>query len=97
MRLKKLTKHNIKLKFIGDMSIFSEKIRKLAKKSVQELSNNTGLELIIAVNYGGKWDIAQAVSKLKNIDITEENIMQNLSMNYDIDFVIRTSGGATNQ
>jgi undecaprenyl diphosphate synthase len=92
--IKKLAKHNISLKLIGDLSIFPEKIQKLAKKSTEELSKNTGLELIIALNYGGKWDIVQAVNKLNNAKevVTEENLSQNLSINQDIDLVIRTSG-----
>jgi undecaprenyl diphosphate synthase len=92
--IKKLAKHNISLKLIGDLSIFPEKIQKLAKKSTEELSKNTGLELIIALNYGGKWDIVQAVNKLNNAKevVTEENLSQNLSISQDIDLVIRTSG-----
>jgi undecaprenyl diphosphate synthase len=92
--IKKLEKHNISLKLIGDLSIFPEKIQKLAKKSTEELSKNTGLELIIALNYGGKWDIVQAVNKLNNAKevVTEENLSQNLSISQDIDLVIRTSG-----
>jgi undecaprenyl diphosphate synthase len=92
--IKKLEKHNISLKLIGDLSIFPEKIQKLAKKSTEELSKNTGLELIIALNYGGKWDIVQAVNKLNNAKevVTEENLSKHLSISQDIDLVIRTSG-----
>jgi undecaprenyl diphosphate synthase len=92
--IKKLAKYNISLKLIGDLSIFPEKIQKLAKKSTEELSKNTGLELIIALNYGGKWDIVQAVNKLNNAKevVTEENLSKHLSISQDIDLVIRTSG-----
>lgn len=92
--VKKLDDNNIRLKFIGDMSIFPEKIQNLANKAVSDLSKNTGLELIIAANYGGKWDITHAMQKLNknNQEITEQNIAKNLSINYDIDLVIRTSG-----
>ena len=89
--VKKLNKNNIKLKFIGDLSIFPEKIQNLAKQSEQNLSNNTGLELIIAVGYGGKWDIVQACKKITG-EITEETITQNLTITQDIDLLIRTSG-----
>jgi undecaprenyl diphosphate synthase len=97
--VKKLATHNIRLKFIGDMSIFPEKIQHLATQAVADLSHNTGLELIIAANYGGKWDITQAAnaamhSTMKNNspEITPQDITDNLSIDYDIDLVIRTSG-----
>ena len=89
--VKKLHKNNIKLKFIGDLSIFPKKIQKLASKSVLQLEKNTGLELIIAVNYGGKWDIVNAIKNTTG-EITEDKITKNLSISQDIDLVIRTSG-----
>jgi undecaprenyl diphosphate synthase len=101
--VKKLATHNIRLKFIGDMSIFPEKIQHLATQAVADLSHNTGLELIIAANYGGKWDITQAANaamraalnnnrEISPQDITSQDITDNLSIDYDIDLVIRTSG-----
>ncbi len=98
-----LHEHNIQLRFIGDRTRFSEKLcRKIGE--VERLTrNNTGMVLIIAADYGGKWDICQAVTRLaKEIetghltssDITPETISSRLSFADlpDPDLFIRTSG-----
>lgn len=92
--VKKLNKNNIKLKFIGDLSIFPQKVQSLAIESEIQLQNNTGLDLVIAANYGGKWDITQAFNKLKDYkgQITENIISENLAIKQDVDLLIRTSG-----
>jgi undecaprenyl diphosphate synthase len=63
---------------------------------VEQLTHaNTGMTLIIAVDYGGQWDICQAVKKISNTaDITPEQIAANLSFADlpDPDLFIRTSG-----
>ena len=57
---KDLGRHGVRLKIIGDQSRFDERTQNLIR-SVQDASqNNTGLTLIIAVNYGGRSDIVQA-------------------------------------
>jgi undecaprenyl diphosphate synthase len=89
--INKLAKNNIKLTFIGDLSIFDTKLQDLMQTSHKKLANNTGLELVIALNYGGKWDIVQAAKKITG-EITGGKIEQNLSLNYPIDLLIRTSG-----
>ena len=61
---KKLKDNNIKLDIIGDLSVFTPEIQNLAEKSQQQLQNNTGLNLVIAANYGGQWDIAAAAKKI---------------------------------
>ncbi|TMP66843.1 di-trans,poly-cis-decaprenylcistransferase, partial [Pseudoalteromonas ruthenica] len=64
---------------------------------------NTGLQLNIAANYGGRWDIMQAAQKLamqasegkiQPSDITEEAITKQLSMAHqsELDLLIRTGG-----
>ena len=60
----KLKDNNIKLKIIGDLSVFTLDIQTLAQKAEKELANNTGLNLVIAANYGGQWDIAESAKKL---------------------------------
>lgn len=59
-----LQKNNIRLKVIGDRSRFSSGLQtKIAE--VEALTNkNSGLTLIIAANYGGQWDVEQAVQRL---------------------------------
>ena len=62
--VKKLHKNNVKLRFIGDRSAFDEKLQKQLEDGERITENNTGLNLVVAVNYGGKWDITQATRKL---------------------------------
>jgi undecaprenyl diphosphate synthase len=101
----KLHENNIRLKLIGDRSRFSKDLVKQIKISEKLTAKNTGLTLTIAANYGGRWDILQAVNKLKNDalednihgvsgGITEEDLTANLAMNYasEPDLFIRTGG-----
>ena len=61
---KKLNDNNIKLKIIGDLSVFTPEIQSLAEDAQEQLQNNNGLNLVIAANYGGQWDISQAAKKI---------------------------------
>ena len=90
---------NIKVNFIGDRTPLAEDIKELMKKNEEGSKNGTGLTLNIAINYGGRDEITNAVKKIvdsgvKAEDITEDLISQNL-YTYDIpdpDFIIRPSG-----
>ncbi len=96
--VKKLDKHNIKLKIIGDISLFPSNIQKTAIQAQTLLANNTGLTLVIAANYGGRWDIVNACKQVINSGINadklnESNYAQYLSLqNNAIDLLIRSSG-----
>ncbi len=59
-----LNRNGVRLRFIGDRSAFSDKLRYLIAEAEQETSGNSRLDLVIAANYGGQWDISQAVRKL---------------------------------
>jgi undecaprenyl diphosphate synthase len=59
--IKQLNKNNVRLRFIGDRSAFSAKLQAGIQEAEQVTSGNTGLQLQIAANYGGRWDIVQAV------------------------------------
>ncbi len=72
-RFKDLHDNNIRLRFIGDLSLFPEKLRQSMTDTENITTNNTGLELVVAVNYGGRWDIASAFKKL-NKEISNGNI-----------------------
>ena len=90
---------NIKVNFIGDRTPLAEDIKELMKKNEEGSKNAAGLTLNIAINYGGRDEITNAVKKIVNSgikaeDITEDLISQNL-YTYDIpdpDFIIRPSG-----
>jgi undecaprenyl diphosphate synthase len=52
--------HNVRLRIIGDRLAFSEKLQRRIAEAESLTSENTGLTLVIAANYGGHWDISQA-------------------------------------
>ena len=65
-------KKNIKLKVIG-VKNFSKKLKKLLNKSEKKTSKNTTLQINLALNYGSKFEIINAVKKIKkNNDIVNE-------------------------
>lgn len=101
--VKKLHKNDVKLKIVGDISAFDNKIQTQIIKSEELTKDNKTLVLNIAANYGGQWDITQAVKflaekveagSLKSEDITSDLINQNLSMSDlpEPDLFIRTGG-----
>ena len=68
----KLDKNNIRLHIVGDKSAFSEKLQNKIVSAEQQTENNTGLNLVIAANYGGRWDITQAFQKITDKIATGE-------------------------
>ena len=100
---KKLKANNIRLKIIGDLSVFTPEIISLANEAESALQNNTGLTLVVAANYGGQWDITEAAKriakdasngaiKLENIDARMFGKYTSLSGLPKVDLLIRTSG-----
>ena len=76
-----LNKNNIRLRFIGNHKAFSDGLRASIAKAQDMTRNNTGLQFVVAVNYGGRWDITNALcsmaekirsGKLEVQDINEE-------------------------
>ena len=99
----KLNKHNVKLKIIGNLGLFPQEVQQTAIDAQALLANNTGLTLVIAANYGGQWDIAQAAQQIAkraanneiNVDdINVDTFSQYLSLvdQPKVDLLIRTSG-----
>jgi undecaprenyl diphosphate synthase len=103
--VRSLHEDGIRLRFIGERSRFSEKLQRLMRQSEQLTVDNTVSTVVIAVDYGGQWDIAQSVQhlarqvragELEPEDITPELIGQNVSIS-DLphpDLCIRTGGDA---
>lgn len=100
---KKLHEQNIKLCFIGDRSRFDEKLRQYMLDAEMLTLHNTGLVLVIAANYGGQWDISEAMrqlaieveqGRLTSQDITAKLIESKLTTAHLPlpDLFIRTSG-----
>ena len=90
----KLNKNGIKLKIIGDKKNFSNKLKKALINSEKITKNNKKLQINLALNYGAKNEILNAISliKKKNISFTENNINNNLytSDSPNPDILIRT-------
>ena len=98
-----LVTENVRLRIIGDRSVFDDELQKLFSMVEQKTRNNSGLVLTIAVNYGGRQDIAQAVVALANqlskgFDIPEERAVTAVKSHLmtqdlpDVDLLIRTGG-----
>jgi len=101
--VKSLHEQNVRVRFIGECSAFSEKLQKKIKEAKKLTENNTGLQLNIAVNYGGRWDIAEAcktiVSKIQLGELQIDDINAELIDEYvclkqlpEPDLFIRTGG-----
>ena len=96
---KKIHSNDIRLKFIGDVSILTKTLQEKIKKIEKETSRNSSLILNIALNYGGRLDIINSVNnfyknKIKKIKINEKNITNGLYTKGqpDVDLLIRTGG-----
>ena len=93
--------NGIRLRVIGDLSRFDPKIQKLVADGERMTADNTQLTLTVAANYGGRWDILQALARLIRDDpacasgqIAEERLAPYLSMSFapEPDLFIRTGG-----
>ena len=97
--VEKLHRSGVRLKVVGDTRRFDPKIRSLIEKGERLTEANRRLTLTIAANYGGRWDILQALnlfqknSSAKN-EIHEEDLAPYLAMSYapEPDLFIRTGG-----
>jgi undecaprenyl diphosphate synthase len=101
----KMHANDIRLKVIGDLSPFDSHLRELIASAERRTANNRRLTVTICANYGGRWDIMQAISKMVavnpagsgeggTVDYTEEQLAQHLAMAYapEPDLFIRTGG-----
>ena len=90
---------NIKVKFIGDLTPLADDIKALIKKNEDGSKDATGLNLNIAINYGGRDEIKNAVKRIIEEGISADNITEQTISQYlytanmpDPDFIIRPSG-----
>lgn len=93
----KLVKNGIGLRILGDLSRFDEKTVEELQKRVEMTKGNTEFTLCIALNYGGRAELATAFNKLLSsgkTEITEKDISDSLYTAGlpDPDLIIRTSG-----
>jgi len=92
--VERMHKNGVRLKVIGDLQRFDPKIRKLIDQGEKVTAGNKRLTLTIAANYGGRWDLLQAINKVDKRPIDEAALAEHLSMNYapEPDLFIRTGG-----
>ena len=94
---------NIKVKFWGNLLALPEDIRQKMKRAEKETENATGVQLNLAINYGGRADIVQATQQLmvlaKEGKIDPEQVTEDVFRRFlysgevpDVDLIIRPSG-----
>jgi len=95
----KLNKNGVCLKVVGDLSRFDDRLRDLIAQGEKVTADNSKLTLTVCANYGGRWDVMQAVNAWRTAHprthaITEEALAEHLSMAYapEPDLFIRTGG-----
>lgn len=101
--MKDLNKNNIKVTVIGNLEDLPEKARKSMETGVKLTQNNTGLNLNLALSYGGRQEIIKAVKSI-SLDVSRgaidpESVDETLFISRlytadlpDPDFLIRTGG-----
>ena len=98
--VKKLDRNGVRLRVIGDLSRFDSDLQALIAASEERTAGNDRLVLTIAANYGGRWDILQAVNRMLSSDQearaqwSESDLAPHLAMSYapEPDLFIRTGG-----
>jgi len=97
----RMHENGIRFRVIGDLSRFDEPLVRMIRDAEEMTASNTALQLTIAANYGGRWDILQATNTLlasgalaDGAPVTEEALQPYLSMAYapEPDLFIRTGG-----
>ena len=95
--LEKLNRNNIALKVVGKLEDLPAKLQTLIMEVIESTKNNTGLVLTLALSYGGRQEIVDAINKI--IASNDEYIDEEIFKNYlyaptmpDPDLIIRTGG-----
>ena len=99
--LKNLSQAGVRLQVIGDVTGFAQELQERIAEAVKATEGNDGIVLTVAANYGGQWDIVQAVQRWQAEhphadarDITQAQLEKYLSTAHmpDPDLLIRTGG-----
>jgi undecaprenyl diphosphate synthase len=100
---KKLNENNVRLLVIGNVADLPKSVQKHLLQAVDFLSGNTGLNLVLALSYSGRWEIADAVKKMcqdtKSGELDPDSVDSYVLESYlatasmpDPELLIRTSG-----
>jgi undecaprenyl diphosphate synthase len=101
--LHNLNDNNVRLRIIGDLAQIPLKARNVLLEGIEFLKNNTGLTLVLALNYGGRADIVHAAQEFARraidtpslVDTLDEKMFSSYLYTEDIpdpELIIRTSG-----
>jgi undecaprenyl diphosphate synthase len=92
--VERMHKNGVRLRVVGDTERFGAKIQRLIEQGERLTADNRRLTVTIAANYGGRWDLLQAINKVKERPIDEAALAQHLAMSYapEPDLFIRTGG-----
>jgi undecaprenyl diphosphate synthase len=95
----KLMKKGGKISVLGNTAAFPQDIQDMIKEVIEKSKKNTGIQLNIALNYGGREEIVHAVQKIVSDKIDQDEITEELLSQYlytkgqpDPDLIIRTGG-----
>jgi undecaprenyl diphosphate synthase len=94
-----LHKNNVRIRHIGRLRELPENVQKSINKAIKLTENNQGMKLNVAINYGGRAEILDAINRITADKISPQDIDETLFSKYlytaglpDVDLVIRTSG-----
>ena len=89
-----LLKAGVRLHVVGDRSVFSEELVQAIEQAEKITRDATAMHLNVCINYGGRWDIAQAAHHVaaEGLELTVENIDRYMGMPWagPVDLMIRT-------
>jgi undecaprenyl diphosphate synthase len=97
--LARLADDGVRVRIVGDRSAVSDKVRQAWEHAEQSTAHNTRITLVVAFNYGGRWDVLQACRRamadgLKPEGLTESDLGRYTALSFapDPDLFIRTGG-----
>ena len=97
--INELHQNNVKLKFIGDIRGLNSNLQEILSNAEKTTENNTGVNLQIAINYGARNELVNAVKEMIKENIAPDKIDEETLKNYlytknipDPDLLIRTGG-----
>lgn len=97
--LAKLAGEGVRIRIVGDRSAVSDKVRQAWEQVESTTAHNTRITLIVAFNYGGRWDVVQAAQQAIRDGVPadaldERKLGQYMAMGFapDPDLFIRTGG-----
>ena len=94
-----LNERGVRIRHLGQLSSLPQRLQRAITRAVELTKNNTGMTLSLAVNYGGRSEILNAVRRLIADGVSPQNIDEELFNSYlytsglpDVDLLIRTGG-----